>query len=260
MRVIAGKFRSRTLKSLEGLETRPTYDRLKETLFNVLASAGMVAECAWADLFAGTGAVGIEALSRGATSVHFAESSSNAAQVLRQNLALAGTGGRRCGRARRSRSSAPVGQGRSALRRLLLRPSLPAARSLRRDPAHPGTRNQCCCGGRNRGGRAREAIRSRRRRGQSETLSPAETGRERAQFLPPKRGNQRRCAKASAKRHRRRFHITKSLGRTSAYCISVSSLRTRFRPKTQLSNCCESRPNSGATLRYSIWSNWLTMK
>ncbi len=90
MRVIAGKFRSRTLKSLEGLETRPTYDRLKETLFNVLASAGMVAECAWADLFAGTGAVGIEALSRGATSVHFAESSSNAARVLRQNLATLG--------------------------------------------------------------------------------------------------------------------------------------------------------------------------
>jgi 16S rRNA (guanine966-N2)-methyltransferase len=90
MRVIAGKFRSRTLMSLEGLETRPTYDRLKETLFNVLASAEMVAERAWADLFAGTGAVGIEALSRGAASVHFAESSSNAARVLRQNLATLG--------------------------------------------------------------------------------------------------------------------------------------------------------------------------
>ena len=90
MRVIAGKFRSRTLKSLEGSETRPTYDRLKETLFNVLAAAGMVAECAWADLFAGTGAVGIEALSRGAASVHFAESSGNAARVLRRNLAALG--------------------------------------------------------------------------------------------------------------------------------------------------------------------------
>ena len=147
MRVIAGKFRSRTLKSLEGLETRPTYDRLKETLFNVLASAGMVAECAWADLFAGTGAVGIEALSRGAASVHFAESSSSAAQVLRQNLALAGTGGRRCGRARRGRGSAPVGQGRGAVRRLLFRPSLPAARSLRRDSAHPGARQAAAEGG-----------------------------------------------------------------------------------------------------------------
>jgi 16S rRNA (guanine(966)-N(2))-methyltransferase RsmD len=90
MRVIAGKFRSRTLKSLEGLETRPTYDRLKETLFNVLASAGMVADCAWADLFAGTGAVGIEALSRGAASVHFAESGGSAAKVLRQNLSALG--------------------------------------------------------------------------------------------------------------------------------------------------------------------------
>jgi 16S rRNA (guanine(966)-N(2))-methyltransferase RsmD len=90
MRVIAGKFRSRTLKSLEGLETRPTYDRLKETLFNVLASAGKVEGCAWADLFAGTGAIGIEALSRGAVSVHFAESSVAAARVLRQNLASLG--------------------------------------------------------------------------------------------------------------------------------------------------------------------------
>lgn len=90
MRVIAGKFRSRTLKSLEGLETRPTYDRLKETLFNVLASAGMVDRCAWADLFAGTGAIGIEALSRGAASVRFAESSAPAARVLRQNLAALG--------------------------------------------------------------------------------------------------------------------------------------------------------------------------
>jgi 16S rRNA (guanine(966)-N(2))-methyltransferase RsmD len=90
MRVIAGKFRSRTLKSLEGLETRPTYDRLKETLFNVLASAGMVDGCDWADLFAGTGAIGIEALSRGASSVRFAESSAAAARVLRQNLSALG--------------------------------------------------------------------------------------------------------------------------------------------------------------------------
>jgi 16S rRNA (guanine(966)-N(2))-methyltransferase RsmD len=90
MRVIAGKFRSRTLKSLEGLETRPTYDRLKETLFNVLASAGMVDGCTWADLYAGTGSVGIEALSRGASSVFFAESSSHAARVLRQNLVSLG--------------------------------------------------------------------------------------------------------------------------------------------------------------------------
>jgi 16S rRNA (guanine966-N2)-methyltransferase len=87
MRVIAGKLRSRTIKSLEGRQTRPTYDRLKETLFNVLASAGKVEACAWADLFAGTGAIGIEALSRGAASVHFAETGAKAARVLRDNLA-----------------------------------------------------------------------------------------------------------------------------------------------------------------------------
>jgi hypothetical protein len=79
MRVIAGKFRSRTLQSLPGRETRPTYDRLKETLFNVLVSAGKVSGCAWADLYAGTGSIGIEALSRGAASVHFAESGAAAA-------------------------------------------------------------------------------------------------------------------------------------------------------------------------------------
>jgi len=87
MRVIAGKFRSRTLKSLEGSETRPTYDRLKETLFNVLAAAGMVAECAWADLFAGTGANGLEALSRGAAGGVFVEKNARAVACLRANLA-----------------------------------------------------------------------------------------------------------------------------------------------------------------------------
>jgi len=66
MRVIAGKFRSRPLHSLPGMELRPTADRLRETLFNVLSSGyptvfeGKV----WLDLCAGTGAVGIEALSR----------------------------------------------------------------------------------------------------------------------------------------------------------------------------------------------------
>jgi 16S rRNA (guanine(966)-N(2))-methyltransferase RsmD len=92
MRVIAGKFRSRTLKALPGLETRPTYDRLKETLFNVLASAGLVEERRWADLFAGTGGIGIEAISRGAAEVYFAESSPSAARVLRQNLESLGLG------------------------------------------------------------------------------------------------------------------------------------------------------------------------
>jgi len=64
LRVIAGKYRSRPLRSLRGLDVRPTTDRLRETLFNVLAPA--VQDSVWLDLYAGTGAVGIEALSRGA--------------------------------------------------------------------------------------------------------------------------------------------------------------------------------------------------
>src|SRR5215469_10922002 len=61
MRVIAGQYRSRRLKSLPGLDLRPTSDRLRETLFNVLASSSVLEGSVWLDLFAGTGAVGIEA-------------------------------------------------------------------------------------------------------------------------------------------------------------------------------------------------------
>src|SRR5579863_3826589 len=86
MRVIAGQFRSRPLRSLPGLDLRPTSDRLRETLFNVLVAAGDLAGSVWLDLFAGTGAVGIEALSRGAKEVHFVESSAAAAEMIRKNL------------------------------------------------------------------------------------------------------------------------------------------------------------------------------
>lgn len=86
MRVIAGKYRSRSLQSLSGNDTRPTYDRLKETLFNVLAAAGRIEGAVFVDLFAGTGSIGIEALSRGAARVYFVESSRKAAQVIRTNL------------------------------------------------------------------------------------------------------------------------------------------------------------------------------
>ena len=88
MRVIAGKFRSRPLRSLPGLDTRPTSDRLRETLFDVLTAgnAGALNGSVWLDLFAGTGAVGIEALSRGAALVYFVECSRKAAEVIRQNL------------------------------------------------------------------------------------------------------------------------------------------------------------------------------
>ncbi len=88
MRVIAGKYRSRHLRSLPGLDLRPTADRVRETLFNVLTAGNPTAldGTVWLDLYAGTGAVGIEALSRGAGMVHFAESSVNAAQLIKQNL------------------------------------------------------------------------------------------------------------------------------------------------------------------------------
>jgi 16S rRNA (guanine966-N2)-methyltransferase len=88
MRVIAGKYRSRPLHSLRGMDVRPTSDRLRETLFNVLTAGNPEALVGsiWLDLFAGTGAVGIEALSRGAKEVHFAESSTAAAEAIRKNL------------------------------------------------------------------------------------------------------------------------------------------------------------------------------
>jgi 16S rRNA (guanine966-N2)-methyltransferase len=84
MRVIAGTYRSRILKSLKGLALRPTSDRLRETLFNVLGSA--IAGARFIDLFAGTGAVGIEALSRGAAEVVFIENHPPAVALIRKNL------------------------------------------------------------------------------------------------------------------------------------------------------------------------------
>jgi 16S rRNA (guanine(966)-N(2))-methyltransferase RsmD len=88
MRVIAGKYRSRSLQSLRGMDIRPTSDRLRETLFNVLTAGNPEAlvGSVWLDLFAGTGAVGIEALSRGAKEVHFVENSDTAARAIRKNL------------------------------------------------------------------------------------------------------------------------------------------------------------------------------
>ena len=84
MRVIAGIFRSRQLIAPRGSGTRPTSDRLRETLFNILAPR--VAGCRFADLYAGTGAVGIEAISRGAEHVWFAERAEPALAAIRSNL------------------------------------------------------------------------------------------------------------------------------------------------------------------------------
>lgn len=88
MRIIAGSARGRRLKTRKGMETRPTADRIKEALFNILAIR--VADCSFLDVFAGSGGVGIEALSRGARSCIFVEKSSLCAKIIKENLSLAG--------------------------------------------------------------------------------------------------------------------------------------------------------------------------
>ena len=86
MRIIAGTFRSRQLKSLKGLTLRPTSDMLRETLFDVLGPR--VEGSCFLDLFAGTGAIGIEAVSRGAAFVAFVEHHSKTVRLIRENLTL----------------------------------------------------------------------------------------------------------------------------------------------------------------------------
>lgn len=84
MRVIGGEFRSRVLKSLPGLDVRPTPDRMRESLFSILAPR--IGGAVFLDLYAGTGAVGIEALSRGAKKAIFVEHHQDAVEVIRLNL------------------------------------------------------------------------------------------------------------------------------------------------------------------------------
>ena len=84
MRVIAGKCRSLPLKSVPGKSTRPTTDRIKETLFNILQS--YIPDSLFLDLFAGSGAIGIEALSRGASHAWFVEHDRNAVRIIKDNL------------------------------------------------------------------------------------------------------------------------------------------------------------------------------
>jgi 16S rRNA (guanine966-N2)-methyltransferase len=85
MRVIAGEFRSRRILSLPGLDTRPTPDRLRETLFNILAPT--IEGSVFVDAYAGTGSVGIEAISRGARLAVFIEKDRDAVEVIKANLA-----------------------------------------------------------------------------------------------------------------------------------------------------------------------------
>jgi 16S rRNA (guanine966-N2)-methyltransferase len=92
MRVIAGKYRSRTLRSFKGQAVRPSSDRLRETLFNILGAT--VEDSLFVDLYAGTGAVGIEALSRGARAAIFIERHAPATVLIRRNLESLGIGGK----------------------------------------------------------------------------------------------------------------------------------------------------------------------
>lgn len=91
MRVIAGTYRSRPLVAPKGMDTRPTSDRLRETLFNVLAPR--ISGAAFLDLYAGSGAVGIEALSRGVREAIFIEPAEPALRTIRANLASLGIRG-----------------------------------------------------------------------------------------------------------------------------------------------------------------------
>src|SRR5947209_5691445 len=88
MRVIAGRLRSRRLVAPAGMDVRPTSDRLRETLFNILAPR--IEGASLLDLYAGTGAVAIEALSRGAAKAILVEKDKKAARAIRENLSALG--------------------------------------------------------------------------------------------------------------------------------------------------------------------------
>lgn len=84
MRVIAGTARRLELKTIQGMDTRPTTDRIKETVFNMLAPD--IPQCIFLDLFAGSGQMGIEALSRGAKNAYFVEHGREAVKCIKENL------------------------------------------------------------------------------------------------------------------------------------------------------------------------------
>lgn len=86
MRVIAGRARSLRLKTPEGMDTRPTTDRIKETLFNMIQNR--IPGCIFIDLFAGSGGIGIEALSRGAAHAYFVENKREAIACISENLSF----------------------------------------------------------------------------------------------------------------------------------------------------------------------------
>ena len=95
MRIVGGRFRGRALKGPSSQAVRPTSDRLRETMFNILAHAygDAAADARVIDLFAGTGALGLEALSRGATFALFVDDSAEGRALLRDNIETLGTAG-----------------------------------------------------------------------------------------------------------------------------------------------------------------------
>ncbi|NOZ32465.1 MAG: 16S rRNA (guanine(966)-N(2))-methyltransferase RsmD [Alphaproteobacteria bacterium] len=118
MRIIAGRFRGRPIASPQGNNIRPTADRLRETIFNILTSrlADGFAGLEVLDLFAGTGAMGIEALSRGAARCLFVDHSIEARALLRQNMENFGLGGQSRLLRRNATDLGPVGKfGRAGL-------------------------------------------------------------------------------------------------------------------------------------------------
>ncbi len=90
VRIITGKYKGRLLKLSKGVDIRPTSDRVKETLFNILSSRINFENLIVLDLFAGTGALGFEALSRGAEKVFFVDNSSRALKVITENAQILG--------------------------------------------------------------------------------------------------------------------------------------------------------------------------
>lgn len=95
MRIVAGKFKSKTIAAPQGGDIRPTSDRVRESLFNILANyfGPVMSECRVLDLFAGTGALGLEALSRGAEHVTFVDTGVEARALLRENTQTFGVAG-----------------------------------------------------------------------------------------------------------------------------------------------------------------------
>ncbi len=85
MRIVAGKHRGRVLKEFKGRDIRPTSDRAKEALFNILQFD--IAGCCFLDLYSGTGGIGLEAISRGAEKVVFVDNSRESVKLLKENLA-----------------------------------------------------------------------------------------------------------------------------------------------------------------------------